>query len=290
MRTTCLGALLLGLMCLTTLPAAHALDWFQSDAEKAARARYAEGKALFDERCQNVAGIKIYKTVGDVEGIVLLKLRPVAGDREWADPMWPGAAFAVESTGESYINTLLWFETPAGNPKDSKPEPITAENRGFLQPTPSDHPGYRYVDVVDEGTGKRERYSGAMRVDGKKDITAPNVQNNLRLNPNYDLNIYRWKLEHQPAPAEGPRYGVTFEDYVIPEERALGLASSTVRVLDLKTNEVLGEMTVYAWTPGKPSAANPSPWLTAYRCGAGFGRSNVTRLFVDQVLQPRKEK
>ena len=129
-----------------------------------------------------------------------------------------------------------------------------------------------------------------MKADGKKDINAPAVQINLKRDPNYDLNIYRWTLERVPAPADGPRYGVTYEDHVIPEERALGLASSTVKVLDLKTNEVLGEFTRYSWTTAKPSAANPTPWLPAYSCGDSFtsAASTKTRLFADQILQPRK--
>ncbi|MDP5239593.1 hypothetical protein Q9Q94_08630 [Uliginosibacterium sp. 31-16] len=173
---------------------------------------------------------------------------------------------------------------------------MTPRTRGYIttdyQPNnPSNLPGYRYVDVVEEGTGKRERYSGSMKADGKKDINAPAVQIYMARDPNYDLNIYRWKLEHKPAPADGPRYGVTYEDHVIPEERALGLASSTVKVLDLKTNEVLGEMTRYAWTPAKPNSANPTPWLAAYKCpGNPVGADTATRTFVDQILLPRKDK
>jgi hypothetical protein len=76
---------------------------------------------------------------------------------------------------------------------------------------------------------------------------------------------------------------------VIPEERRLGLASSTVKVLDLKTGEVLGEMLRYAWSPGAPSPANPTPWLTAYRCpDHARGTNAATRKFVDQILIPKK--
>jgi hypothetical protein len=61
-------------------------------------------------------------------------------------------------------------------------------------------------------------------------------------------------------------------------------------VLDLKTNVVLGEMTRYAWSPGRPSGVNPSPWLTAYRCPDQAWTGADTRKFVDQVLIPAKEK
>jgi hypothetical protein len=95
-------------------------------------------------------------------------------------------------------------------------------------------------------------------------------------------------LDKTPAPDPAPRYGVTYEDHVIPEERALGVASSTVKVIDLKTKDVLGEMTRYAWSV-PASLANPSPWLTAFRCpDHSVGTSAATRKFVDQILIPMK--
>ena len=114
----------------------------------------------------------------------------------------------------------------------------------------------------------------------------------LEKDPKYDLNIYAWSLDKNPSPSSTPpRFGVTYEDHVIPEERYLGVASSTVRVLDLETKEVLGEMIRYAWSPGAPSRVNPSPWLTAYRCpDHAVGTGSATRKFVDQILIPAKEK
>lgn len=50
------------------------------------------GRALFDERCKTVAGEKIYRTVEDVEGIVLLKVRPQRSDADLSSRDWPGAA------------------------------------------------------------------------------------------------------------------------------------------------------------------------------------------------------
>ncbi|PLK47612.1 hypothetical protein [Uliginosibacterium sp. TH139] len=235
------------------------------------------GEALFEDRCKSVAGIRIYKTVADVEGIVLLKVRPKAGEREWSDPMWPGAAFALEDSGENYINTFLGYEQALGS--GSSWTPITPTSRGYINTTfspgaPYNLPGYRYVDVVEEGTGARWRYSLAQKP-----------------RPTSKIGWVDTVLERQPAPVEGPRYGVMYDDHVIPEERALGLASSTVKVLDLKTNEVLGEMTMYSWTPSKPNPANPTPWLTARRCGSNSKLSDAkTRQFADQILLPRKDK
>lgn len=248
------------------------------------------GKALWEEKCRTVAGEKIYRKVENVEAILLLKVRPQAGPREWADPNWPGAAFAREARTDEYIKTFLGYEEAFG--PDGKPRPITSKYRGYINTTPKngekEHPGYRYVDVIDAKDGKRYRYTGSEKVVGHKDTNAPGVQMALRKNPNYDLNVYRWTLDRTPAPDPAPRYGVTYEDHVIPEDRALGLASSTVTVRDLQTKEVLGEMVRYAWSV-PASAANPSPWLTAYTCPGHAESANTTiRMFVDQVLIPKK--
>lgn len=279
-------SLLLGALFATHTPA----DEAQREATKL---RMTEGKALFEEKCKTIAGEKIYKTVPDVEGLLLLKVRPKHGEREQSDWMWPGAAFAIEAYGDSYITSFLGYEygyeaAPASFGKGVAANP---KYRGYINTDrrPDGLPGYRWVEVLNEKDGKRYRYTGSEKVVGRQDINAKGVQMALERNPNHDLNIYRWSLDKVPAPGASPRYGVTFEDHVIPEERRLGLASSTVKVLDLKTGEVLGEMLRYAWSPGAPSPANPTPWLTAYKCpGHSVGASAATRKFVDQILLPKK--
>lgn len=263
---------------------------------EATKLRMTEGKALFEEKCMTVAGEKIYKTVPEVEGVLLMKVRPRSGEREQSDLMWPGAAFARETEGDGYITSFLGTELPQSDGKGGI-RPLTQEWRGLVTPrapeqrSPFDRPGYRWVEVLDDKDGKRYRVTGSEKVVGKKDTSAYNVQLALKKNPDYDLNIYRWTLDKVPATGASPRYGVTYEDHVIPEERRLGLASSTVKVLDLSTGEVLGEMLRYAWSPGAPSPANPTPWLTAYRCPSyPVGTDSATRKFVDQILIPKKDQ
>lgn len=254
--------------------------------------RIKRGQALFDEKCRTVAGEKIYRTVPDVEGVLLLKVRPRVGGNEWADKMWPGAAFALEATAEEFINTFLGYEEAFSR---EGPRAITQKNRGYIntsfKPGVKEHPGYRYVDIIDDKDGKRYRVTGLEKVVGKKDTSAKGVQMAMEKDPNYDLNIYRWTLDKTPAPDSVPRYAVTYEDHVVPEERALWLASGTIKVIDQQTGELLGEMTRYAWSAGAPSAANPSPWLTAYKCpGHAEAAGSATRMFVDQILIPKKDK
>jgi hypothetical protein len=230
------------------------------------------GKALWEEKCRTAAGEKIYRKVENVEGILLLKVRPQASDREWADPMWPGAAFASEAFGDDYLNTFLGYEYASGS-STGEPSVITPKHRGYINTDrrAGGVPGYRYVDVINEKDGKRYRYVLVQKP-----------------RPASKIGWIDTVLDRKPAPDPAPRYGVTYEDHVIAEDRALGVASSTIRVLDLQTKEVLGEMIRYAWTPGR-SSANPSPWLTAYKCPShSAGSDALTRKFVDQVLIPSK--
>ncbi|MBI4989783.1 MAG: hypothetical protein HZC23_13295 [Rhodocyclales bacterium] len=255
------------------------------EAREAAQAHVARGKALFEEKCRTVAGEKIYRKLENIEGIVLLKVRPERGDRELADRMWPGAAFARESTGDWYITSFLGYE----HSSSQKGEPVTAHRRGYITSeyrpdNPSNLLGYRYVDVIDEKDGKRYRITGSF-----KEVTRV-LSKRIGEDPK-PTKIVDYVLDKIPTPDPSPHYGVTFEDHVIPEERMLGLASSTVKVLDLQTGEVLGEMTRYAWSPSGPSRSNPVPWLTAYRCpDHAVGTGEASRKFVDQILIPAKEK
>src|SRR6218665_2453541 len=50
-----------------------------------AQGQIGKGKALFDERCKT-AGAKVYKTVEDVEGVLLQEVWPRASDSDWHNP------------------------------------------------------------------------------------------------------------------------------------------------------------------------------------------------------------
>lgn len=260
-----------------------------ADPKAAERAAYLESikkaEALYKERCATVAGERIYRKVEGVEGVLLMKVRPAWSDRNLADPNWPGAAFALEATGNEYIETFLGYEHPLKSSVGLRGDVST--DRGGKDSIP----GYRYVDVIDETDGKRYRYTGSMKIVGKKDVRAANVRARLERDPNYDINVYRWTLDKTLTSAPPPRYGVTFEDHVIPEERALWVASSTIRVIDLQTNEVMGEMTRYAMSYVHiASSSNPAPWLSARKFPAqAAGSHAATRKFVDQILIPPKE-
>lgn len=89
------------------------------------------------------------------------------------------------------------------------------------------------------------------------------------------------KPENRGNPAFSSRI-VKFADFPCPKSD---------RLLDIKTGEVLGEMTRFAWGSTKPSGFNPTPWLTADRCPkTSADIAARTRQFADQVLMPIKDK
>ena len=251
-------------------------------------AKIKEAEAYYKNKCETVAGIKIYKKVDDVEGLLLMKIRPSRTDRELADPNWPGAAFGRETRGGGYITSFLGSET-----RKVQKDGTLSPTRGHIgtDRRPGDLPGYRWVEVIDPKDGLRYRYAGSDKITGKKNPNAVNVQLELKKNPDFDMNVYNWSLDKTPSPSQAsPRYAVTFEDHVIPEERDLWVASSTVKVLDLKTNEVLGEMTRYAMSYIH-APRHSMPWLNHSICPApSVSSGTATRQFVDQILIPTKEK
>ncbi len=265
----------LGVSC--GLLALSGLLWLRhSDNEQQAeyQRRYQQREAEFDQLCRTKAGYKIHRVVTEVEGIRLLKVRHPIQD---GDMLAPGAAFGLEAKDDEYINRFLSYRYPSVTSDNSYPVNVYFDSRSIS--------GFRYVDVLDDKDGKYYRYTGSEKAVGKKDTTAVNVKLALSRDPDYDLNIYEWTLDRVPSPQPLARYAVSFEDSVIPEERAKGFASSKVIVLDMQTNEVLAEMVRYVWGPSQPTSYTPNPWLTTDKCpGVAEGSDSATRQFVDRVL------
>ena len=64
-----------------------------------------------------------------------------------------------------------------------------------------------------------------------------------------------------------PRYGVTFEDLVDPEDRTHWIAGSIVKVMDLETNEEIARHTRFAFDQGLGGRAGArTPWASPLLC------------------------
>ena len=241
------------------------------------KARLAKAEAMFAERCKK-SGEFIHRTAENVEGVFLMKvrMRHNHGDQyRMSDP------FGHDSTGNDYFKSFL-----VGRDKDgwqTSTRPVASK-------------GYRYVEALDEKDGKRYRYTGSMKSVGRKDVTAKGVQMALERNPNYDLNIYAYVLDKLPAPGPMPRYGITYDDISTREERDYWIAGSSLKVIDLKTNEVMAERIGYMMDRGQGNTSGGrSPWLLAadnacpeFPPGGGGHKYPVeqTRRFVEKSLKP----
>ena len=76
----------------------------QNDALEAQRARLARAEAMFQERCKT-AGEKIYRTVDNVDGIFLLKLRPQR--RNLSNQFALDDPYGKDLGGDGYIVSFL---------------------------------------------------------------------------------------------------------------------------------------------------------------------------------------
>ena len=238
------------------------LLWLRHSEQQAEnQRRYQQREAEFNQLCRTRAGYKINRVVTEVEGIRLLKVRHRIQD---GNMFAPGAAFGLEAKEDGYITSFLANRCPIDSP----------DNSYFVSTgaTKESMPGFRYVDVLDDKDGKYYRYTGRWDEPWKYDKS-------------YLKGYIKFFLDKVPSPQPLARYAVTFEDSVIPEERAKGFASSKVIVLDMQTNEVLAEMVRYVWGPSQPTSYTPNPWLTTDKCPmVSEGAESATRQFVDRVL------
>ncbi len=221
--------------------------------------RYAKAKALFDERCKT-AGEKIYKTVGGIEGLLLLRIRSDDMVANRANPNWPDAALPNEAGGDEYIRKFLYWEhngSPAGS-------------RGYLNSNSNGatSKGYKYVEVK-SADGSFSRYE--------------------LLNPN---NPSSTELKRTPIPKPTARYAVDFVNQVEAEDRKQWVAGTTITITDTKIGTVIAQRQSYSFEPGLGSTAGfRAPWGFAITCPTFRGWDSArTRYFVDQILKTKQEE
>lgn len=237
--------------------------------------RQAKAMAMFQERCKTKAGGFIHRTVDDVEGIFLLKLRPQGVN--YGDQFKLDDPYGRDLIGDDgYIKSFLRGSYQAE----------TADT-----PSPSARPrfGFRYVEVVDPKDGVRYRYTGGVR---ETEVTS----SILIGGSGQTFKTKALVLDKAPAPGATPRYGVTYDDISTREEREYWIAGSSLKVVDLQTNEVIAERVGYMVDYFQGSrVGGRSPWLWAadYACPKFPGKNgsaaqgNQTLDFTEKVLKPK---
>jgi hypothetical protein len=236
--------------------------------------RLAKAEAMFEERCKT-AGEKIYRTIDNVEGIFLVKLRPT---RNFSNQFALDDPYGRDLAGDGYIESFL-----RGS--------YQANTRGTPAPGSPPRFGYLYVEAIDPIDGKQYRYTGR--------IEEP-WQNDKKFLKGY----LRFVIDKLQFSGPRSRYGVTYDDISTREEREYWIAGSSLKVIDLNTNEVIAERIGYMMDRGQGNtSAGRSPWLMAadnacpsfqrnplHALPVGQGaaaQSHQTQDFVEKILKPK---
>jgi hypothetical protein len=186
--------------------------------------------------------------------------------------------YGHDSGGEYYIKSFLHgFHKPSTNR-------IAGDPLRY---------GYRYVEAIDLQDGKRYQYTGR-------------IEEPWQFDKSYLKGYTRFVLDKTSATAATPRYGVTYDDISTHEEREYWIAGSSLKVIDLKTNEVIAERIGYMMDRGQGAdgggrqawlmaASNACPSFNRYQnpvvVTPGFSnQGNQTDDFTEKVLRPKVEK
>lgn len=233
---------------------------------------------IFSEHCKN-SGEKIYKTENNIEGILLLKLRRegINYDNQFAldDP------YGADLLGtEGYITSFLdgiFGKVNVHEPKSEAP----LRN------------GYSYVDAIDPRDNKLYHYTGS-------------IEEPWQTNKSYLKGFSRFKLNKFPIERSTASYGITFDDISTVQDREYWIAGSSLKIIDLKTHEIIAERVGYMMDRGQGSkVGGRSPWLLAANnaCPSFFTRQKTSQSgpgslaqtyqaanFSEKVLQPKSIK
>lgn len=226
---------------------------------------FQEDVAYVKELCAKYGGDKIYKTVDDVEGVFQMKARNPDQDKQWADQFgmvepW-AQAFGDRDSGAVRLGTRrgqgYWF---------------IEQQPGFGMP--AGPPYRRTLLILTPNKAAPDDFQAIVSVDG------------LRL-----------KQHEISVPTLKSRYGYATEDLSTPELRKRWIGGGKLKIIDLRTNEVLAERTDFyratgpgvqmAWAAGTACRVDEMTYL------AGFIRSVLRpprSLPTEQQLSQLKEE
>ena len=143
-----------------------------------------------------------------------------------------------------------------------------------------DIPGYRFVEAIDPKDGKLYRFTAHIERPG---LTDPEK---------FARNYVRFVLDREPITQRTARYGVTYDDISTREDRDYWIAGSSLRVIDLETNEVIAERIGYMMDYGQgPHGAARQGWTYARNNACpktNYLGTYQTRDFTEQSLHMAK--
>lgn len=213
--------------------------------------RYNKARDLFDKRCES-AGEKIYKTVENVEGVIWMKWRPGGLNREQFTLDDP---YGKDCSMEGCILRLLRG---------------TEVNSAGTESSGKRAPGYKFVETIDPADGNRYRYTGVMTSvkDVPKEVFMQHVKNTGYGSEGSGqfLALKRESINEFTA-----NFGVIWDDVSTRIEREYWIAGGSLKIIDIKKNEIVAERLGYLMDTGQGSTAgdrDPWGWARSYapRC------------------------
>jgi len=197
-------------------------------------------RKVFYTRC-TTAGERVYKTVDNVEGVLLMNVRGRNNDSTGI--YWPDAGLPFEYRGDNYIRSFL----------------KEFYSHRFKGPIYKYY--FSYVDVKERDEFMRYRIE-------KKESG---------------------KLKKEPSPPELARYAVSFVNHDNTEDRKIGIAGTTITVIDTLTGEKMAERISYAFGPPRLGTTGSRSWNNAITCPKNKEKYQATRNFVTKVIKPKQE-
>ena len=222
--------------------------------------RYAKATALFDERCKT-AGEKIYRSVEAVDGVFLLTLKKES-NRSAQYELSEQAGDGAHGIG--YIETFFM----------GKQNEFVLTDQNRLN-------AYRFVEVENEDKKTIKRYT------------------DVRQSP-INESLSKFPLAQLITSKRDAKYGILTEDISTVGDRQNWIAASRMKVINLASNEVLGERTGYMFDQALGNISGErTPWaFAAYNACPVFPKLHgqyppqwgLTRNFVEKVLKPKQGK
>jgi len=208
----------------------------------------------FDHLCKTEAGEFIYKTVENVDGLYLMRIRKRATNYEM-EHLYALEAPYIEVHGEYY-----------------SPEEY------FVQP----HMGkYHFLEMPlfkatksQDGIKYRRYYRDENAHSGRKYQTAINGQS----------VFVPYIVAETETESLKSKYGITWRGITLPHDRELGIAGSELIILDLGTNEVLAVRRGFKRTGGVRNNSTGIWWLAGQTCPKLSEKPD--HWFIRDVLRP----
>lgn len=219
--------------------------------DKARKEKYMIAKSIYDDHCRK-AGEKIYSRAYNVRGIYLMRARTQIDPKNQYrldDP------YLGREIGDAYISSFL----REGSLLENENGEVIKTNQPF---------SFEFVEMAEED-GRVFRYT--------KDIST------IRQNNRNSFKLKKSEIDKRTA-----KYGVIWEDISTKNDRDYWVAGSSLKVVDLDVNEVMGERIGFLFNSRQGAGGGGGePWFDARNNSCPEIYSDKPRpKFIHNVLSP----